>query len=300
MTEEFLGPQKKFWKYLNNFAYVVEDHMTKIWTWKREPWNHLWKWAQFMLAHAILLPSHRLDAMWSPSIRLLSLTSAFLHSWNRTGSVMLRKGPGCALHQHWWSVEDLHAVFLRNGWLMREDLSPIWCGFVYSDPSKIIVPRFEFSTCPGSALHPSQPLLSGYSTPTNCLLLWETGVTGYQFAELLVSTLRQSYWRTLKDGTFPPLRNQHFYQIAHLMFLLLRSDGKPGTVKTHKSVLCFSSFHFCHMRVFLQTMLICTFQHQRSGSCHDNLNQTFFLWYELKRQGRALLLYNLSLLSFGS
>lgn len=62
------------------------------------------------LPREILLRSHQLDSMWSPSPRPLSLMSPFLHSWNRTGSGMLREGLGCALHQH-GCREDLHVGF---------------------------------------------------------------------------------------------------------------------------------------------------------------------------------------------
>lgn len=53
----------------------------------------------------------------------------------------------------------------------------------------------------------------------------------------------QGHWRTLEDGSFPS-QNQHFYQTAFVVCLKLRSDGKIGLVKTHKSVICFASVHF--------------------------------------------------------
>lgn len=105
---------------------------------------------------------------------LTKALSLFLHSWNRAGSVLLWEGLGCALHQHWWREDCWRSPCGVLKWLVEKP-GPIWCGFVYSGPSKSHCFTFQ-------VFHVSVLLLppSGFSTPTICLLLRVTRLIGYQ------------------------------------------------------------------------------------------------------------------------
>lgn len=95
---------------------------------------------------------------WGPSPRPLPLTSPFLHSWNRTGSVMLREGWLCSPKQ----VEGgLFKISMCQEMMVThaEDLGPMYCGFVYSgsswSPTSSVFHSFP---CLRAALHPCRHL----------------------------------------------------------------------------------------------------------------------------------------------
>lgn len=138
--------------------------------------------------------SHQLDVMWSPSPRPLSLDvplPAFREqdrkwnverrAWLCSSSTLAQRG---LLKISMWGFKETGVGW----WVMRWDLGPIWCGFVYSGPSKSHCSTFQvFHMSQSCAL----PLLllpqAGCSAPANCLLLRVTGVIGYQFTEHISS-----------------------------------------------------------------------------------------------------------------
>ncbi len=128
--------------------------------------------------------SHQLEVMWTPSPRPLSLMSHFLHSWNRTGSAVLKEGLDFTLHQQWCRWGGFKEMGNDGGDSCTRTWVQVNVGLFTQGPVKIIVPHFKFSTCLRAALQPcchcrwlvAQP-------PTICLQLRVTGVIGYQFAE---------------------------------------------------------------------------------------------------------------------
>lgn len=102
----------------------------------------------------------------------------FLHSWNRTGSGMLREGLGFALHQHnGCRVRSPCGVLKRwkgvgvggtaGGDSCRRTKVQHDVGLFTQDPVKIIVPRLRFSTCLCFPA-PLPPPSAGFWGPHNC------------------------------------------------------------------------------------------------------------------------------------